>query len=142
MMTPTIESYANGQPIFRQGHIGDRMYVVVSGEVLIYREDRGAETTLARLGPGETFGELALFDQHPRSASARAIGDATVRVISHEEFMELDCDMLIRNMLVTLAQRLRTTDEEFERLSAREAPEREKLAEQWKARERPETGEI
>jgi CRP/FNR family cyclic AMP-dependent transcriptional regulator len=74
MMTPTIERYADGQSVFRQGNLGDRMYVVVSGEILIFREDRATETTLARLGPGETFGELALFDQHPRSASARSIG--------------------------------------------------------------------
>jgi CRP/FNR family cyclic AMP-dependent transcriptional regulator len=135
MMTPTIESHADGESVFRQGHMGECMYVVVTGEVLIYREDRGAETTLARLGPGEAFGELALFDQHPRSASARAIGATTLRVITHEEFMELDCDLLIRNMLVTLAQRLRAIDQAFERLSAREAPEREKLAELWKARD-------
>lgn len=135
MMTPTSESHADGHVIFRQGHMGDRMYVVSSGEVLIYREDRGAETVLARLGPGETFGELALFDQHPRSASARALGVTTVRVITQEEFMEFDCDLLIRNMLVTLAQRLRAIDEAFERLSAREAPERERLAELWEARD-------
>jgi CRP/FNR family cyclic AMP-dependent transcriptional regulator len=135
MMNPTTKRYADGESIFRQGHMGECMYVVSSGEVLIYREDRGTETVLARLGHGETFGELALFDQHPRSASARAIGDTTVRVISHEEFMDLDCDLLIREMLVTLAQRLRSIDEAFERLSAHEAPEREKLAELWKSRD-------
>ena len=135
MMAPTIEKYADGEIVFRQGHMGDRMYVVSSGEVLIFREHRGTETMLARLGPGQTFGELALFDQHPRSASARALGDTTVRVITQEEFMELDCDLLIRTMLVTLAQRLRSVDAAFERLSAREAPEREKLTELWKARD-------
>ena len=135
MMAPMIESYADGEVVFRQGHMGDRMYIVSSGEVLIYREARGTETVLARLGSGETFGGLALFDQHPRSASARALGDTTVRVITQEEFMEFDCDLLIRNMLVTLAQRLRSVDEAFERLSVREAPEREKLAELWKARD-------
>jgi len=129
MTRPTSELYQDGQVVFRQGQLGDRMYVVATGSVQVYREDRGVETVLANIGPGETFGELALFDHHPRSASARAIGDTELRVITHEEFLDLDCDPVIRRMLVTLAQRLRAIDEAFERLSAKEAPERERLAE-------------
>jgi CRP/FNR family cyclic AMP-dependent transcriptional regulator len=135
IMRPTMEHYGDGDLIFRQGQLGDRMYIVMSGAVRIFREDRGVETTLANLGFGETFGELALFDHHPRSASARAIGDTELRIITHEEFMELDCDGIIRQMLVTLAQRLRSIDEAFERLSAKEAPERERLAELIKTRD-------
>jgi len=133
IMKATIERYADGDLIFRQGQFGDRMFVVTSGAVRIYREDLGAETTLANLGPGETFGEMALFDQHPRSASASAIGETDLRIITHEEFMELDCDGIIREMLVTLARRLRAIDEAFERLAAKEAPERERLAQLIKA---------
>jgi CRP/FNR family cyclic AMP-dependent transcriptional regulator len=135
MMSPTIEKYKDGALVFRQGQRGDRMYIVMSGAIRIFREDRGVETTLAQLGFGETFGELALFDHHPRSASARAIGDTELRVITHEEFLELDCDGIIRQMLVTLAQRLRSIDEAFERLSAKEAPERERLAELIRTRD-------
>ncbi len=133
IMRPTVERYRDGELVFRQGQFGDRMFIVMSGAVRIYREDLNGETTLANLGFGEMFGELALFDQHPRSASASAIGDTELRVITHEEFMELDCDGIIRQMLVTLAQRLRAIDEAFERLSAKEAPERERLAELIKA---------
>jgi CRP/FNR family cyclic AMP-dependent transcriptional regulator len=129
IMRPTHQSFGDGELIFRQGQLGDRMYIVMGGSVRIFREDRGVETTLANIGFGETFGELALFDHHPRSASARAIGDTELRIITHEEFMELDCDGIIRQMLVTLAQRLRSIDEAFERLSVKEAPERERLAE-------------
>jgi CRP/FNR family cyclic AMP-dependent transcriptional regulator len=128
-MRPTMESYADGDLVFRQGQLGDRMFIVTTGGVRIYREDRGVDTTLANVGPGETFGELALFDHHPRSASARAIGDTQLRVVTREEFMDLDCDEIIRQMLATLARRLRSTDEAFERLSSKEAPERERLAE-------------
>jgi CRP/FNR family cyclic AMP-dependent transcriptional regulator len=134
-LVPTIVKFQDGESVFRQGDLGDRMFIVMSGAVRIFREDRGVETTLAELGFGEMFGELSLFDQHPRSASARAVGATELRVISQEEFMDLDCDLVIRRMLVTLAQRLRTIDEAFERLSAREAPERERLAEMWRQRD-------
>jgi CRP/FNR family cyclic AMP-dependent transcriptional regulator len=133
-MGPSTERYADGEVIFRQGQLGDRMYVVLSGAVSIYREDRGAETLLANVGFGEMFGELALFDFHPRSASARAIGDTELRVITQEEFADLECDPVIRRMLATLAQRLRTINEAFERVSIAEAPERERLADMWAAR--------
>lgn len=135
MMRPTIEHYEDGEIIFRQGQLGDRMYIVLGGGVRIFREDRGHETVLANLGLGEAFGELALFDNHPRSASARATGPTELRVITHEEYMELDCDMIIRQMLVTLAKRLRSINEAFERLAANEAPERERLAELIEARD-------
>jgi CRP/FNR family cyclic AMP-dependent transcriptional regulator len=59
MMSPTIEKYKDGALVFRQGQRGDRMYIVMSGAIRIFREDRGVETTLAQLGFGETFGELA-----------------------------------------------------------------------------------
>ncbi|HEX9092544.1 MAG TPA: cyclic nucleotide-binding domain-containing protein [Coriobacteriia bacterium] len=117
MMRPTIERYCDGAVVFREGELGDRMYIVMSGAVRIFREDSGTETTLARLGFGETFGELALFDQHPRSATAQAVGDTELRVISQEEFMDLDCDMIIRRILITLAERLRAMNQAFGHLS-------------------------
>lgn len=116
-MIQTIEQYEDGQPVFRQGDVGDRMYVVVDGAVRIFREDDGAETTLATVGPNETFGELSLFDQHPRSACATAVGDTRLRVITQEEFMSLDGDLLLWKLLLTLAERLRTLGAAYERLS-------------------------
>jgi CRP/FNR family cyclic AMP-dependent transcriptional regulator len=133
-MRPSIETYADGEVIFRQGQLGDRMFVVLAGAVCIYREDRGTETVLANVGFGETLGELSLFDNHPRSASARAIGATELRVITQDEYSELECDPIIRRMLATLAQRLRTINEAFEHISAAEAPERERLAQMWEAR--------
>jgi CRP/FNR family cyclic AMP-dependent transcriptional regulator len=133
-MRPSIETYADGEVIFRQGQLGDRMFVVLAGAVCIYREDRGMETVLANVGFGETLGELSLFDNHPRSASARAIGATELRVITQDEYSELECDPIIRRMLATLAQRLRTINEAFEEMSVAEAPERERLAQMWEAR--------
>lgn len=123
MLNPTVVAYRDGEMVFRQGDPGDRMYVVMAGAVRIFRQTGDTETVLGELGFGEMFGELSLFDQRPRSASARAVGATELRVITHEEFMELDCDMLIRKMLLSLADRLRRVNEAFERVSVTEGPE-------------------
>jgi CRP/FNR family cyclic AMP-dependent transcriptional regulator len=129
-----FEQHVDGDIVFRQDQVGDRMYVVRSGRVRLFRTDRGVETVLADMAEGETFGELALFDRRPRSASARAIGDTTLRVITREDVERMDCDPLLRGLLATLSRRLRTIDDAFERLMVREAPEREQLAALWESK--------
>ncbi len=129
------ELFADGDTIIRQGELGSVMYVVVSGEVQIFRTQGGVETDLATLRAGGTFGELALFDNRPRSASARAIGSTELRAINREEYSHMKCDPLLRGLLTTLAHRLRATDLAFERLNVREAPERERLAALWESRD-------
>jgi CRP/FNR family cyclic AMP-dependent transcriptional regulator len=131
---PVLEHYTDGDVIIRQGEIGDRMYVVQSGRVRIFREERGVETVLSDVVAGETFGELALFDRRPRSASARAMGATELRIISRDDLSRMDCDPLLRSLLTTLSRRLRTIDDAFERLMVREAPEREQLAALWESK--------
>lgn len=60
------------QDIFRQGHPGDVMYVVHDGCVDIRKESENGSVKLTTLGKGDLFGEIALVDQRPRSASAIA----------------------------------------------------------------------
>lgn len=60
------------QEIFRQGHPGDVMYVVHDGCVDIRKENANGSVKLTTLGKGDLFGEIALVDQRPRSASAIA----------------------------------------------------------------------
>jgi len=129
------EKYADGDVIIRQGELGNQMYIVISGEVSIFRTHTGVETDLATLKAGATFGELALFDNRPRSASARAVGDTELRVITREEFSHMKCDPLLRELLTTLATRLRATNQSLERLSIQEAPERERIAALWESRD-------
>jgi CRP-like cAMP-binding protein len=69
--------YAAGTVIFQQGDPGDALYLVAAGEVaILLRSPAGKELTLALLGPGDAFGELALLDGAPRSADAIARADA------------------------------------------------------------------
>ena len=65
-----VEQYVDRQLIVREGEQGEQLYIVLSGQVEVMRS--GAP--VARLEPGEHFGEMALIRNQPRSASARAVG--------------------------------------------------------------------
>ncbi|MBJ7353330.1 MAG: Crp/Fnr family transcriptional regulator [Thermoleophilaceae bacterium] len=67
-------SFVRGEVIFREGSQGDVMYVIRKGRVLIKREHSGGRTiALTEMGPGDLFGELAIFDKEARSATAECI---------------------------------------------------------------------
>ena len=121
----SIKRLADGELVFKQGARGDCMYVIRYGKVRIFRDQDGTETTLATLKPGESFGEIALFDEKPRSASARAIGETEVEVVPRDAFDALQCDPIIRQVLVKMGQRIREIDESFEKLSVEAEQRRE-----------------
>ena len=73
-----IQPYQAGEQVFREGDVGKEMFVVVSGNVEIYRQaPDGSTTTLATLSSGEMFGEMALVAEGRRFASARSVEDGT-----------------------------------------------------------------
>jgi NADH dehydrogenase len=80
------EHYEPGQDVFRQGELGDRLYLILSGEVDVVREDGGGSRTLARLGPGQWFGEMAILHMTIRSASVRCVAPLDVLSLPREEF--------------------------------------------------------
>lgn len=78
----------DGEILFKRGERGDAFYIIESGQVRIFTYDEeGRELTLNTLQPGEAFGELALVDDRPRSASAAAVGPTTLRRLSRERFL-------------------------------------------------------
>jgi NADH dehydrogenase len=83
------EHYEPGQEVFRQGELGDRLYLVLSGEVDVVREEAGESRVLARLGPGQWFGEMALLHQTVRTASVRCAAPLDVLSLPREEFSVL-----------------------------------------------------
>ena len=129
------QRYSDGDLILKQGAIGDEMFVIESGTVRVFRTIGDAETLLGVLRPGEIFGELALFDYKPRSASARAVGETVVRVVSRDEFSALKCDPVIRELLKALGRRLRAADDAFERLNVNDKVQREEIAKAWVTRD-------
>ena len=82
--------FRRGEVIFHIGDPGDALFVIVSGEVKIsLPSETGDEAILATLRPGDVFGELALLDGAPRSASATAISATETVVLPRDRFREL-----------------------------------------------------
>lgn len=81
--------YLEGEVIFDEGEEGQAIYIVASGEVLICRQGQGDAGRMARLGPGTFFGELALLDDSPRSAQARAASTCQLIVFFRDDFVGL-----------------------------------------------------
>ncbi|WP_235487882.1 cyclic nucleotide-binding domain-containing protein, partial [Frankia sp. AvcI1] len=68
------QDVTRGDVLFREGDVGDRVFVVLSGKVKIGRQSAdGRENLLSVMGPGDLFGELSLFDPGPRTATATAV---------------------------------------------------------------------
>ena len=84
-----LKAYRRGEEIFREGSVGQHMYVIASGSVDIVRGDDGKGERLATLGKGDIFGEMALLDHLPRSASAMAAEDTELLEIDHALFVYL-----------------------------------------------------
>jgi CRP-like cAMP-binding protein len=84
------EAHALGTRIFQYGDPGDKLFIILEGKVRISREVAGmGEEALAVLGPGQVFGEMALLDEFPRSADARAHERCRLVVITKDAFEDL-----------------------------------------------------
>jgi CRP/FNR family transcriptional regulator, cyclic AMP receptor protein len=102
-----------GATVLQQEDRGTTAFVIIQGgaDVLLESED-GRQFIVARLGPGDHFGEMSLLDGEPRSATVVATADTDLLVLTREEFLEEleQHPALMRQMLVTLSRRLRVTD--------------------------------
>ncbi len=98
-------NFAKGKTIFKEGDLGDEFFVVVRGRVEIRSGDRHFET----LGPDGIFGEMALIDDSPRSATAVALTEVTVAPIKENQFLFLvkNTPFFALNVMRVLAHRLR-----------------------------------
>ena len=96
--------------LFQQGEEGDALYGIAEGLVRIWVSgEAGKELTLALLEPGDVFGEVALLDGLPRSASADAVEDCLLVVVRREAFLPLLAaeSGLARHVIELLCERLR-----------------------------------
>ena len=109
-----------GQVLFAEGDQSNGMYVVRKGEILIYLDKAGTEIPLAKVGAGAMIGEMALFDKKPRSASARAVDDVEVTVISNDDFTKIlkQIPKWFVTLMATLSARLRDTNAKLQDLEA------------------------
>ncbi len=105
-----IRRFGPSQIIFHLGDPAGLLYIISSGKVKIsYSTADGQEAVLAILGAGDFFGELALLDDSPRSASAEAIDDTETLTLHRDEFLSyLDNNpAFARHVLNILARRIR-----------------------------------
>lgn len=85
-----LEEYQSGEIIFQQGDRADRVYIIQKGEVEVVRRGDGKEAVLARLGPGEFFGEMAFFvSDGRRTASVRTSTAVELLALGKENFTRL-----------------------------------------------------
>ena len=75
------KSYQKAEPIFEEGSTGSEMYLIYSGKVLLSVRGENQQIPLAELNPGDFFGEMALVDDSPRSATAAAVEDNTELIV-------------------------------------------------------------
>lgn len=110
--------YHDGEVIFKEGEKGEVMYVIQSGKVRITRDGASGSLTLGILESGEIFGEMALFDRLPRSATAVASGDARILSVDRKKlFPTISRDpTLLFKILETMSGRIRRLDDEIGKL--------------------------
>ena len=110
--------YASGEVIFREGDQGEVMYVIQAGKVSIVKNTPTGDLILATLDSGDIFGEMALFDKMPRSATAKATGSARVLSIDRGKlFATISRDpTLVFKMLETMSKRIRLLNDELTKL--------------------------
>lgn len=119
--------YKKGEPIFRMGDPGLGMYIIVNGSVNIVEEKEGeSATTLVELKDGAFFGDLALLDESPRSASAIASEKCEILGFFRPDFLDLLYRKprlgikILFSLSKVIGERLRRTNEQLSALKANE----------------------
>lgn len=104
-----LKHFERGEVLFREGEAGKEAYRIVSGHVEITLTEGAKTTNLGILYPGEILGEMAMVDDKPRAATARALTATVVEVITEENFMDavLQDPERLKAYLGTMFERLR-----------------------------------
>jgi len=105
---PDLRTFRSGEAIFREGDPGDYLFAIVEGEVDI--QVRGA--VVDHLAAGSVFGEMALIDRLPRSATALAATDCKLAAISEKRFLRLieQTPRFALQVMRVITERLRRRD--------------------------------
>jgi ATP/ADP translocase/HEAT repeat protein len=110
-------TYPKGTVIIKEGERGETMYMIIQGEVSVIKQGQGgAEIVLDRIGAGDYFGEMALFEDLVRSATIRTEADTRVLVLDKREFTEIvrEYPLIALQICKVLSQRLRKLHEKIQ----------------------------
>jgi CRP-like cAMP-binding protein len=112
-------TYEPGATILREGEYGIAFFAIIEGHVEVLRS--GVEAPINRLGPGESFGELALLSDVPRIATVRAVDQVRCAVLQRLDFLDIVRDQpeLAMHLLRTLSELLRQCEERAAGATAR-----------------------
>jgi CRP/FNR family transcriptional regulator, cyclic AMP receptor protein len=104
----SVMTLTAGDVVFNEGDPGDEMYGVIEGEI----ELRVGDRVIGKLGVDDVFGEMAIVDSVPRSATAVALTDAQLAVIDRHRFLFLvqETPMFALSVMSAMADRFRTRD--------------------------------
>jgi NADH dehydrogenase len=112
----TQEHFEAGEEVFRQGDVGDRIYIILSGECEVVQERDGKEIVCAQLKPGEYFGEMALLNQATRGATVRCTTPMDALSLPKREFGLLTKNLPeLKQSFQMIADRRRLQDIERDR---------------------------
>ena len=101
-----------GDEIITEGSASEEMYVVIDGELVVTKQQEPRDIELARIGPGQVVGELALLDKAPRIASVTATRPSRLVRVPAEAFEALlEDSRVVRRMVGTVTSRLRSTEQ-------------------------------
>lgn len=117
----TLRRFRRGERIVTQGQTGESFFVIVKGRVsVLVLSPEGREVVLSTLGDGDHFGEMALLDDSPRSASVVASERSELAVLSRSVFFEVlkGNFVLTRALLSSFSRRLRSANATIEGLAA------------------------
>lgn len=84
MITPS--RYQAGEVIIQENDLGETAYVITQGQVEVSKELQGQKVHLAYLGSGETFGEMSMIDEKPRSATVTAVTETVLSELRRDDF--------------------------------------------------------
>lgn len=119
MSQENIHTYKSGEVIFTEGDPGEHMYVLLQGAVELRIKVNGAESVIKVIEePNDFFGEMALIDGKPRSATAIAIKNTRLLEVNRETFenMILTNGKFALKIIKILSERIRQTNEQIENL--------------------------
>jgi CRP-like cAMP-binding protein len=119
-------NYAAGEKIFAEGEIGAEMFIIQTGKVRISKRSADIEKTLVVLEDGDFFGEMAVIDKGPRSASATAVEQTTCIALNEELFEQQmqNNARIVKKILKNMSARLRDANKQIENLLIKDANSR------------------
>jgi len=113
-----VRNFKAGELVFKQGDLGEHMFIIQAGKIEIFVNTPKGEKSLAVLGAGDFFGEMAIIDKGSRSASARAIGEARAITLDEKTFdLHVQSNpAIVHKILKNMSTRLRDANNQIQNL--------------------------